>query len=280
MKAIALLHVSRTVSDLVRSETFHRDALGFSRVSKAKADRGLAALLGAGEVTTVLMARGCQFLELAVCDPPGAPYPSDSASNELHFQHCALVTDDMAASYTRLCRHAFSPISLDGPQSLPGGLIAFKFRDPDGHPLELIQFPTTPNKTSGGIDHSAIAVSDADASIAFYTDVLGLAVLSRQVNGGPAQDALDGLLGAIVDVVGLAPIQPAPHLELLAYRSPPGRSRPRPLAADIGADRLVFHVDELPVHPAEVFLVHGKRSKLLHDPDGHSLQLMQRRAEA
>ena len=47
--------------------------------------------------------------------------------------------------YARLSAHAgWTTISTDGPQLLPassGGVTAYKFRDPEGHPLELIAFP-------------------------------------------------------------------------------------------------------------------------------------------
>ena len=61
---------------------------------------------------------------------------------------------------------------------------AFKFRDPDGHPLELIWFPPGHGRTVWhqrqsatpllGIDHSGLAVSLASRSLAFYRR-LGLA---------------------------------------------------------------------------------------------------------
>ena len=131
----------------------------------------------------------------------------------------------MAAAYRRLQTHNVTPISRHGPQTLPGGVIAFKFRDPDHHPLELIQFPTADPVTAHGIDHSAISVADADRSIAFYAAALGLAVTARQVNTGPAQDALDNLDAVTVDVVALSPAIRSPHLELLAYRAPCGPAR-------------------------------------------------------
>ena len=63
-----------------------------------------------------------------------------------------------------------------GPVTLPksaGGVTAVKFRDPEGHPLEFLQFPRGANpdwKGTGvmGIDHSAVSVSDVAASRRFY----------------------------------------------------------------------------------------------------------------
>ena len=262
MKALRVLHVSLTVRDLDAAARFYTEALGFSMSTlPTKADATLTYLLGAGAFRFCRLRRGGQTLELAAFDAPGAPCPADSASNDLWFQHCALVTANIGESYERLRAHAFTSISRNGPEKLPGGIVAFKFRDPDGHPLELIQFPEANAATSGGIDHSAIAVADADRSIGFYAETLGLAVASRQVNTGPAQDAMDGLSGTQVDVIGLAPVQASPHLELLGYRQPRGRAGDRLRQNDLAASRSVFAVDE-------------GAERLLHDPDEHALVVM------
>jgi catechol 2,3-dioxygenase-like lactoylglutathione lyase family enzyme len=264
MMAQRLACISLTVADLAAAEAFYANALDFARLSPpAAADPALTSLLGATSITRLMMRRGRQMLELMQFDPPGAPYPRDSHSNDLWFQHCALVTDDMAAAYRRLQTHNVTPISRHGPQTLPGGVVAFKFRDPDHHPLELIQFPTADPATAHGIDHSAISVADADRSIAFYAAALGLAVTARQVNTGPAQDALDNLDAVAVDVVALSPAIRSPHLELLAYRAPAGRRATPAHPSDIAATRLVFTASPLPAGGA----------RLITDPDGHSLLL-------
>ncbi len=87
----------------------------------------------------------------------------------------------MAAAYDRVRRHYGVPITEGGPQRLPlaaGGVTAYKFRDPEGHPVELIHFPPgsgdpawqrpMPGAVTLGYDHSAISVADADRSAAFY----------------------------------------------------------------------------------------------------------------
>lgn len=242
------------VADLPAAIAFYEAALGFSASPIGPGD---APLLGVQAVRRALLRRGGQCLELTECDPPGAPYPEGSASNDLWFQHCALVTSDMQAAYTRLRSAAFTAISTNGPQTLPGGIVAFKFRDPEGHPLELIQFPDGDPLTAGGIDHSAISVSDVASSIDFYTSEFGLAERARQVNTGPAQDALDGLQAVTVNVVALAPAEAAPHVELLGYRAPSGRAKPAGLLSDIAATRLVFKTAGNP------------EPRILRDPDGH-----------
>ena len=127
------------------------------------------------------------------------------------------------------------------PQS-SGGVHAFKFRDPDGHPLELLQFPpdSRPAAWQGrsadagqiglGIDHSAISVADADASPSFYRS-LGLEPGERTLNRGPEQQRLDDLAGVEVAVVPMQPASGTPHLELLGYHVPRGAAGP-PLAGE------------------------------------------------
>ncbi len=272
MKLERLLLVSLTVADLPAAVAFYTGALGFAAAPVEESDPALARLLGADRVRTVRIARGGQAMELAAFDPPGAAYPLDGRSNDLWFQHCALATADIEAAYRRLQGFAFTAISEAGPQLLParaGGVTAFKFRDPEGHPLELIQFPDRPG-AGDGIDHSAIAVADAGRSIAFY-EALGLRAGSHSVNHGAGQDALDGLTGVQVDVVGLMPPMPAPHVELLGYRTPPGRRGPALRPADAAASRLVFTASGVAEQEGAVALPGGVWAALLHDPDGHTL---------
>ncbi len=254
MKALRLDRVGLNVTDLPAAIAFYESALGFSA---SAIEPGDAALLGVQSVRRALLRRGRQCVELTQCDPPGAAYPEASASNDLWFQHCALATGDIAAAYAGLRSAAFTAISTNGPQALPGGIVAFKFRDPDGHPLELIQFPNGDAATAGGIDHSAISVSDVERSIAFYAAELGLTERAWQVNTGPAQDALDGLAGVTVDVVALAPAVAAPHVELLGYRAPRGRSARAGLLSDIATSRLVFKAEG------------ATETSVLRDPDHH-----------
>ena len=66
-------------------------------------------------------------------------------ANSTAFQHFAIVVSDIDKAMQKLsgCQ-GWSPISRAGPQALPlasGGVTAFKFRDPEGHPLELLWFP-------------------------------------------------------------------------------------------------------------------------------------------
>ncbi|MGI4800360.1 MAG: VOC family protein [Janthinobacterium lividum] len=271
MKVDRLLRFELTVADLAAAERFYTALPDVVVVGRGSADLAMAALLGVQRIEQVTLRRGEQVVVLQAFDPPGAPYPAGATACNQHFQHFALPVSDAAAATAGL-PEAATPVSVGGAQTLPpasGSAIAFKFRDPEGHPLELIQFA---DGRLGGIDHSAIVSADVERSIAFYRDRLGLVVASRQTNRGPAQDRLDGLIDTVVEVVALEPRTATPHVELLAYRSPPVRSG-LPLAPkDVAATRLVLAVDAVP--EPSVRLADGSAAALIRDPDGHQLVLI------
>jgi catechol 2,3-dioxygenase-like lactoylglutathione lyase family enzyme len=263
MTAIRLLRVSLTVSGLARAEAFYRDALGFARIGGGIIDDPARfRLMGVeGTAHSTLMKVGAQEVELVAFTPPGRPYPAGSTATDPWFQHIAIVVDDIAIAYERLQGCAMTPITAGGPQRLPpgaGSVTAFKFRDPDGHPLELIQFPPGSGDPSWqhagapgvflGYDHSAIVVRAVAASTRFYVGLLGLLESSRSHNHGPEQQRLDSTENVQVDVVALKPRGAGTlHIELLGYRVPPVVA---PIVYDsiynIATTRLVLEMEDLP----------------------------------
>lgn len=238
------------------------ESIGFSvgqAVPLSPADMTLLALAGGG--TRIALSVGEQRIELEAFDRKGHPYPENATAADLHFQHFALVTGDAAAAWERARTNGATPISIAGPVTLTasaGGLTAVKFRDPEGHPLEFVQFATAPegarrSEWLSGIDHTAICVADASVSRGFYEE-LGLKVGRSTLNQGPTQAALDGLAAVRVDVVPMRPQVGTPHLELLRYRSPAGRPAGRLQANDVAATRIVWR---------------SNCDALLRDPDGH-----------
>lgn len=212
--------------------------------------------------------------------------PVGSKASDLIFQHFAIVVADMDAAMAHLARvPGWLPITTGGPQQLPassGGVTAFKFRDPDGHPLELLAFPpggvpkhwrcqpdTSPDASPFlGIDHSAICVSDTVRSVTFY-ESLGLKVSNRSVNDDPAQARLDHLYQPVVHVTAMRVDDAPPHLELLCY--PTGRNgRPLRLPAnDVAATGLMFERDP----QSGRYRAGGMPVRNLLDPDGHHLMI-------
>jgi catechol 2,3-dioxygenase-like lactoylglutathione lyase family enzyme len=170
--------------------------------------------------------------------PAADPRPDAFLANETGFQHFAIVVADMAQAYARLCDVAgWRLISLAGPVRLPeasGGATAFKFRDPEEHPLELIEFAADavpafwrarfdaePSRVFHGIDHSAITVRDIEASARFWGSA-GFGVGRRRWNRGGEQALLDGFAdSAEVEIVSVTPLSGGrPGIELLGYRTP------------------------------------------------------------
>jgi catechol 2,3-dioxygenase-like lactoylglutathione lyase family enzyme len=295
----ALLRIGRNTANLERAIAFHRDALGFKVIDADARLPAWARLPGVDVMPSrcARLALGAQEIELTEFRD-AAPYPRRSTSCDLWFQHFAIATTDIEAAFHRALAHGATPITRDGPQRLPpstGSVTAFKFRDPDGHPLELLAFPPgvgdpdwqvarTGNAPTLGIDHSAISVEDVERSIRFY-ELLGLQVAAHGVNRGIEQQRLDDLADVAVDVVAMEAPARTPHLELLGYRHPRGRHRaPSPLTGT-AADRLAWSARGIEMLLdaivdagfTEAVLGNGLDSDrsvaLLRDPDGHLLLL-------
>ncbi|HEX7369099.1 MAG TPA: VOC family protein [Rhodanobacteraceae bacterium] len=298
-----LLRVERNTPDLDCALGFYRDALGFA-VTDADAPRPAWTRLPGLDCVpsrSAKLALGTQHIFLTEF-ADGLPYPADATSCDLCFQHCAIVVSDMQAACGRVMQFGVTPITQGGPQTLPpstGSVTAFKFRDPDGHPLELIAFPAgvgdpawqapRGNTPTLGIDHTAISVGDVDRSIRFYA-LLGLQVAARDVNHGMEQQRLDDLPCVAVDVVPMQGTSRTPHLELLAYRQPRGRTNASSCVTALAADRAAWRAQDIDVLldalDAGGFastivasgFVAGATVALLRDPDGHLLVLEQARA--
>ena len=203
----------------------------------------------------------------------------------------------MGAAYARLQTVGrFTPISEGGPQTLPpssGSVEAFKFRDAEGHPLELLAFPPDggpdvwrAKRSSGlflGLDHSAIAVADSSVSIAWCVEALGLSQAEQTENAGIEQSRMDAVPDARVTVTGLVPSRSPPHVELLGYHVGSKRAiDTETTSADIAATQFVLETLDLDaviealeargtrfVSPGVVTLASGSRAILVLDPDGH-----------
>jgi catechol 2,3-dioxygenase-like lactoylglutathione lyase family enzyme len=306
----AVMVVGMTVSDIERSTEFFTNVLDFEKVADVEVSGPeydqLWGLPGV-RARIVRLRLGGQELELAEYGPrKGRAYPADSRSSDRWFQHVAIVVADMDAAYARI-RSRISPISIGGPQTLPAtnvaaaGISAFYFRDPDGHALELIHFPPgkgdrrwqdTRGRLFLGIDHTAIGVRATGASLAFYRDLLGLAVVGESLNVGTEQEHLTGVEHARVRITGLHTPSGLPGIELLDYRAPTdGRDAPSDaqtndilhwhptiVVADIDAAAIALRTTGDAPMSGVVTLPSGAlgftRAVVVRDPDGHALQLV------
>lgn len=309
VQAVAM--VGFTVSDMDRSVAFYTGVLDFEKVSDDEvlgpAYEKLHGVAGA-RLRVVRLRLGDEYLQLTeYLAPKGRPVPADSRSNDRWFQHVAIIVGDMDRAYDRLRRFRVEHAST-APQLLPAtipqaaGIRAFYFKDPDGHPLEVLQFP--PDKGDPkwhlptgrlflGIDHTAIVVRSTGASLAFYRDVLGFRVAGESMNFGTEQERLNNVPGARLHITGLRASR-GPGIEFLEYLAPAdGRAYP----PDARPNDLVHWQTTVlvPDARAAAALVRRGRFRLLsprpvelpdtalgfsegilvRDPDGHAVQLAQ-----
>ena len=309
--AQSIASVGFTVSDMDRSVAFYRDVLTFRPVSDVEVDGPeydqLYGCFGV-RARVIRMQLGEQQIELTqfISPPDLRPIPVPSYSNDLWFQHFAIVVRDMEAAWAYLRKHHVRQIS-PRPQTIPmsnqaaAGIKAIKFRDPDGHNLELLWFPEGKGnpvwKRGGGdlflgIDHTAITVRSTENSIKFYRDLLGLTVAGGTLNMGTEQEHLDSLPGARVRVTGLTPTMGPPGVEFLEYERPtagrpfPADSHPTDLwhwhttvaVSDVEAAATELRRVGQLVSSNVVTITDGslgfKKGVLVRDPDGHVIQIV------
>ena len=301
--------VTIPVSDLETAVDFYSRVLDFERDGEAELAgepwERLEGVFGL-RLRSARMRLGAERVELVeYLAPEGRPVPADSRSNDRWFQHVAIIVSDMDRAYARLrerrVRHASS-----GPQRLPdwnpnaGGIRAFYFKDPDGHALEILQFPAgkgdprwqAKDRLFLGIDHTAIVVSDTAASLRFYRDALGMRVAGESENSGTEQEHLNNVFGARLRITGLR-AESGPGIEFLEYLAP-SDGRPRP--PGVRANALIAWQTEIGVRDAAAaekalraeraeFLSAGAvrlpdatlgftEGILVADPDGHQVQLV------
>ncbi len=295
-----------TVKEMERSVKFYSDVLGFKKISdeqhNGSAYESLNGLFGIN-FRIVRMQLGDEFIELTdYLTTGGRSIPEDQKSNDLFFQHIAIVVSDMDKAFEQLKKFKVEYVST-APQTLPvtnvaaAGIKAFYFHDVDDHNLELIWFPkgkgnpkwqSVTGKIFLGIDHTAIGVTSTGNSQKFYEDMLGIERKGDSWNFGTEQEHLNNVEGASLHITGLkAPA--GPGVEFLQYLKPgPGKNYP----ADTRADDIWFWQTILITDDAEALykklrssacvfvskeLAHlnangiHTRSFIVKDPDGHAV---------
>jgi catechol 2,3-dioxygenase-like lactoylglutathione lyase family enzyme len=305
-----------TVADLDRETDFFVKLLQFEKVADfrivgSEYDR-MQGVFNAN-MRIVHLQLGEQIVELTsyVSPPTGRPIPVPSYSNDLWFEHMAIVVRDMDAAYQLLQdanvrQVSAHPITI--PQSNPGaaGIKAIKFRDPENHDLELIHFPPgkgnslwhkPSNQLFLGIDHTAMTVGGTEKSVAFYRDLLGFDVGGTTLNTGSTQEVLDNLFNDTCVVTAMMPAVAPPHIEFLDYKTPLGG---RPIPTDTRsndlwhwqttvvtreiqalADRLhkagaQFITPDVVAIPQEAQAKLGfRKSVMVRDPNGHAIRLVE-----
>jgi len=252
--AAAVPWIGLTVSDMDRSLAFYTQVLTFqveadSEVAGTEWER-LTGVFGV-RIRVVRLRLGeehLQLMEYLAASTPGRPTPVDGRSHDRWFQHVAIIVSDMDSAYRLLRAHKVRSASTEPqllPKSIPAaaGIRAFYFKDPDGHPLEILQFP--PDKGDRrwqnrpalflGLDHTAIVVRNTERSLRFYRDLLGFQVAGTSENFGAEQEHLNNVEGARLRITSLRSPE-GPGVELLEYLAP---TDGRPFPADARPNDLI-----------------------------------------
>lgn len=298
--------VGITVKDLDQSVKFYCDLLGFKKVAEQEysgsVSEKLEGVFGMHSRVAKLQL-GDEYIELTdYITSGGRSIPEDQHSNDLFFQHIAIVVSDMEKAFDLLKKYKVEFVST-APQTLPlsntaaAGIKAFYFHDLDNHNLEIIYFPkgkgnpkwqVNNKKIFLGIDHTAIGISNTEISEKFYTTVLGFVRKGDSWNFGTEQEHLNNVEGASLHITGLKTTD-GPGVEFLQYLKPgPGKLYP----ADTKANDIWYWQTTLYTHNATALyntlktsgytfvsseLVQVKEKNVLtsmfivKDPDGHAL---------
>jgi catechol 2,3-dioxygenase-like lactoylglutathione lyase family enzyme len=296
-----------TVSQMDRSVKFYHEVLGFKKLSDTELYgtpyEDLQGIFGL-RIRIVRMQLGNEVIELTdYLTTGGRTIPESTKSNDLSFQHIAIVVSDMEKAYAQLKKYNIEHVST-GPQTLPvsipaaAGIKAFYFHDPDNHNLELIWFPKGKglpkwqqpgNNIFLGIDHTAIGVSNTDSSLQFYQQILGIERKGDSWNKGTEQAHLNFVENASLHITGLRTTA-GPGIEFLEYLVPgPGKPYPADSRSDDiwhwqttlitdDAEKLYREIAKSHYHILSKQIVHlqaadGKHSKafIVRDRDGHAM---------
>ncbi len=308
----AVSGVAITVGDMDRSVDFYSTVLFFEKVSDVQTSGPeIARLLGVpgARVRVVTMRLGAERIELVEdLDPRGPPVPADARSNDRWSQRIAIIVNDMDQAYLWLRRHHVAQASVEPRRLLDwnpnaGGVRAFSFEDPDGHALEILQFPAgqgdarwqrPSDRVFLGIDHTSIVVGDTERSLGFYRDTLGLRIIGESENHGLEQERLNNVPGARLRITTLRATE-GPAIELLEYLAPrDGRPNPPGTMANdlVRWQTLLLTTDAesagtglsaspgAPVSRGVVSIADAplgfRRGYAAEDPDGHRVQVRAR----
>jgi len=305
VKRVAAIGI--TVREMNRSVKFYSEVLGFKKVSDVELVgceyEQLEGIFGL-HIRVVRMQLGEEAIELIdYLTSGGRRIPEDAKSNDLVFQHIAIVVSDMEKAYERLRKFNVEYVSTAPqtlPKSIPGaeGIKAFYFHDPDDHNLELIYFPkdkgqpkwhVSDGRTFLGIDHTAIGVSNSEESHKFYAQLLGLERKVESWNKGIEQEHLNNVEGASLHITGYRATE-GPGIEFLQYLRPgPGKIYPPDSKPDdIWNWQTTLEVDDVEKLYDEILhssyrLISGRlvdlqigdgrhgKAFIVRDPDGHAM---------
>jgi catechol 2,3-dioxygenase-like lactoylglutathione lyase family enzyme len=207
-RILGIAHVAFHVSDIEKSRAYYKDFLGFAEPFKLDNPDGSLSL-------TFIKINDRQYLELFPGLEPGA--------DRLH--HVALETDNAERMRVYLAGRG-----VKVPDHVPKGRIGnlnFNITDPDGHTIEIVEYAPDgwstrdkgkflpDSRISDHLWHAGILVSNLDAAMHFYGDILGFHEIWRGSSNGKT-----------LSWVNMQVPDGGDYIEFMLYRDfPPGDKR-------------------------------------------------------
>jgi catechol 2,3-dioxygenase-like lactoylglutathione lyase family enzyme len=140
-------------------------------------------------------------------------------------------------------------------------------------------------------DHTGITVSDVERSLAFWREVLGFELSHRAHQKGELAEKITGVRGAEILIAVVK--APGHKIELLEYRAPADRKKLDARPCDVGSVHVALVVDDLEAVLKTIAVSGwqaagepqtltvgpnaGKRVIYVRDPDGTTIEFMQRK---
>jgi catechol 2,3-dioxygenase-like lactoylglutathione lyase family enzyme len=264
---VGLAHISLLAHDFEASRTFYRELLGYEEPYSLKNAEGAPSM-------TFFKVNERQYIELAPEKAPGTD----------RLNHIALEVRDAEAMRSYLAGRGVSV-----PQRVPTGRIGnlnFMIKDPQGMNVEIVQYGpnslTVQNRgkyisdrrISSWMMHVGFVVTNLEAELRFYTDVLGFREFWRGSKDGQTLSWINLRLPNSED-----------YIELMLYGEPPSPSS-RGTAnhlclevADAEAAAAILKQRAVGIHYERPIVVrtgtNRKRQVNLYDPDGTRTELME-----
>lgn len=262
-------HISLFAHDYEASRAFYRDFLGFDEPFSLKNAGGSPSM-------AFFKINDRQYIELS---PEKEPHTD-------RLNHFAIETNDAEAM-----RRYLAARGVKVPDRVPKGRIGnlnFMIQDPEGHKVEIVQYPATgwtmrekgkhmpESRVSKRMMHVGIIVTKLDAEMKFYTEVLGF----REFWRGSST-------GTVLSWINMKVPDGEDYVEFMLYKETPEvekRGSAHHLALEVpDASRSVAELNAKPyrsqyTRPIEIRAgINRRRQVNLFDPDGTRTELMEPR---
>lgn len=269
-RLLGVAHMALYVSDIEKARGFYRDWLGFQEPYDLKNPDGSLSL-------TFFKVNEDQYIEIF----PGLKPEQD------RLNHIAFATDDAEALRVYLAAKGWQVPARAGKVRI--GNPSFNVKDPDGHTLEITQYDPagwtrrergkflSDARISTRILHVGILVGDAQASMKFYGDLLGLKEFWR----GSARNS------ATVSWINMRLPESDDYIEYMLYTelpAPTRRGSQHHICLEVpDIEKALARLEANPyrktyTRPLEIRVGVNRRKQLnLFDPDGTRIELMEPR---